>query len=56
VGLTQTSVDEAMSQMLNRTVAIGVGLVGAGLLVSVGLAMLLVRSGGRAGARKSGVS
>jgi sensor histidine kinase regulating citrate/malate metabolism len=56
VGLNQTSVDEAMSQMRNRTVAIGVGLVVAGLLVSVGLAMLLVRSGGRGGARKSGVS
>jgi sensor histidine kinase regulating citrate/malate metabolism len=56
VGLNQKSVDEAISQMRNRTFAIGAGLVVVGLLVSVGLAMLLARSGGRAGARKSAVS
>ncbi len=53
VGLSQRSVDEAISATRNRAIAIGVGLVVAGLAASLGLTMLLVRSGRRAGVRRS---
>jgi sensor histidine kinase regulating citrate/malate metabolism len=55
VGLSQRSVDEALAQTRSDTIAIGVGVVVTGLIVSLALAALLARSARRGGVRRSAV-
>jgi sensor histidine kinase regulating citrate/malate metabolism len=55
VGLSQRSVDEALAQTRSDTIAVGVGVVVAGLIVSLAVAVLLARSARRGGVRRSAV-
>jgi sensor histidine kinase regulating citrate/malate metabolism len=53
VGLSQRSVDEALAETRSDTIAIGVGVVVAGLIVSLAVAVLLARSARSGGVRRS---